>query len=83
MEISGSDQQDQKLHLKRNIETLTCELERVETELWKEPQDILLEQIAEIIIINAPDWSRTATELSENYQFHYEKTERQRRSAVQ
>ncbi|MCH5205059.1 MAG: AAA family ATPase [Oscillospiraceae bacterium] len=65
LEISGRDQQDQKLHLTRNIETLTWELESVETELWKEPPDILLEQIAEIITQNTPDWSGTATELSE------------------
>ena len=65
LEISGRDQQDQKLHLIRNIETLTWELESVETELWKEPPDILLEQIAEIITQNTPEWSGTATELSE------------------
>ena len=65
LEISGHDQQDQKLHLTRNIETLTWELERAETELWKEPPDILLERIAEFINVNNPDWSSTATELSE------------------
>lgn len=65
MEISGRDQQDQKLHLTRNMETLTWELERAETELWKEPPDILLERIAEFITVNNPDWSGTATELSE------------------
>lgn len=65
LEISGRDQQDQKLHLTRNIETLTWELERAETELWKEPPDILLERIAEFINENNPDWSGTATELSE------------------
>ena len=65
LEISGRDQQDQKLHLTRNIETLTWELERAETKLWKEPPDILLERIAEFINENNPDWSGTATELSE------------------
>lgn len=65
MEISGRDQQDQKLHLTRNIQTLTWELERAETELWKEPPDILLEQIAKIVAANSPDRSGTATELSE------------------
>ncbi|MBR6581014.1 MAG: AAA family ATPase, partial [Ruminococcus sp.] len=37
LEISGRDQQDQKLYLVRNAEKLSWELERVETELWKEP----------------------------------------------
>lgn len=65
LEISGRDQQDQKLHLVRNTSTLTWELESAETELWKEPPDILLEQIAEIVTANTSDWSGTATELSE------------------
>lgn len=33
LEVSGRDQQDQRLHLKRNQETLAWELERTETEL--------------------------------------------------
>lgn len=51
--------------LTRNIETLTWELEKAEMELWKEPPDVLLEQIAEVVTSNTPDWSGTATELSE------------------
>lgn len=65
LEISGRDQQDQKLHLVRNIETLKWELERAETELWKEPPDLLLEQIAQFVTSENPDWSGTATELVE------------------
>ncbi|MCM1167471.1 MAG: helicase RepA family protein [Ruminococcus sp.] len=65
LEISGRDQQDQRLHIVRNTETLIWELERAETELWKEPPDILLERIAEIVTSENPDWSGTATVLAE------------------
>ncbi len=65
LEISGRDQQDQKLHLTRNTENLTWELERKETELWKVPPEPLLEKIAGFVTENNPNWCGTATELSE------------------
>ena len=46
LDISGRDQQDQKLYLKRNEATLAWELERMETELWEEPPDPVLEKIS-------------------------------------
>lgn len=39
LDISGRDQQDQRLYLTRNEERLIWTLERTETELWKEPPD--------------------------------------------
>ena len=63
LEISGRDQQDQKLHLIRNMETLLWELERAETELWKEPPEPLLEKIAKHITADFPLWKGTPTEL--------------------
>ena len=65
LEISGRDQQDQRLYLNRNPEKLSWDLERAETELWKKPPEPLLEKIAEIITAENPDWSGTATELLE------------------
>lgn len=65
LEVSGRDQQYQKLQLVRNTETLIWELERTETELWKEPPDILLERIAAIITSDNPSWQGTPTELVE------------------
>lgn len=65
LEISGRDQQDQKLHLTRNTENLTWELERTETELWKLPPEPLLEKIAQFVTKDNPNWNGTATELSE------------------
>ena len=48
LEVSGRDQQDQKLYFVRNTETLLWELQKAETELWKEPPEPLLERIAEV-----------------------------------
>lgn len=56
LDISGRDQQDQRLFLLRNDERLVWDLERVETELWKEKPDPLLELIAEKITEENPMW---------------------------
>lgn len=64
LEISGRDQQDQKLYLTRNLERLTWELEKAETELWKSPPDQLLNRIAAIITVDTPIWNGSATELA-------------------
>ena len=63
LEVSGRDQQDQRLHLKRNESTLAWDLERTETELWKEPPEPLLELIAEKITAVFSEWQGTPTEL--------------------
>lgn len=65
LEVSGRDQPDQKLKLIRNTETLLWELEEVETELWKEPPEPLLERVAEFIAADNREWSGTPTELVE------------------
>lgn len=65
LEISGRDQQDQKLHLVRNSEKLSWELERVETELWKEPPEPILEAVAEFITADNTEWQGSPTELVE------------------
>ena len=65
LEISGRDQQDQKLYLVRNPETLCWDLERAETELWKEPPEPILEAIAEIVNVNNSLWEGSPTQLAE------------------
>lgn len=65
LEISGRDQQDQKLYLVRNPETLCWDLERTETELWKEPPEPILEAIAEIVNADNSLWEGTPTQLAE------------------
>ena len=65
LEISGRDQQEQKLILAKNPDTLYWELQSKETELWKEPPDPFLEAIAEFVTADSPDWTGTTTELLE------------------
>lgn len=63
LDVSGRDQQDQKLYLNRNPETLLWELEKTETELWKAPPEPLLEEVAKRINTDNPVWAGTPTEL--------------------
>lgn len=63
LDISGRDQQDQRLYLTRNEERLIWALERAENELWKEPPDPVLAAIAALVTVEQPQWSGTATEL--------------------
>jgi RecA-family ATPase len=65
LEISGRDQQDQKIHLIRDEEKLCWNFEKAETELWKEPPEPLLECIANLVTEENPTWQGTATELIE------------------
>ena len=64
-EVAGRDQQDQKLWLNFNRERCVWELTKTETELWKEPEDPLLEKIKELVTAEQPEWTGTATELTE------------------
>ena len=63
LEISGRDQPDQKIYLNRNPETLIWELEKTETELWKQPPDPLLEIISCKITDKNSEWQGSPTEL--------------------
>lgn len=62
LEVSGRDQQDQKLYLKRNEESLCWELESVETEIWKEAPEPVLGQL-DSLIGSTDHWSGSPTEL--------------------
>jgi len=63
LEVSGRDQQDQRLYLKRNEETLRWELDRIETKLWEAPSEPLLEEVAKRITPDCSEWSGSPTEL--------------------
>ncbi len=65
LEIVGRDQQDQRLYLSRNQQTLAWELIEAETEVWKEPPDPLLEKLSALLTPERPSWSGSATELRE------------------
>ena len=63
LEISGRDQQDQRLFLLRDEKTLCWNLDHIETELWKAPPEPLLEEVAKRITTECPEWSGSPTEL--------------------
>ena len=63
LDISGRDQQDQRLYLKRDPETLAWILEKAETELWSEPPDPILEAVTSVVTEEQPVWNGTPTEL--------------------
>lgn len=63
LEVVGRDQQDQMLYLDFNREVCIWELIKTETELWKQPPDPVLEEIAGILSEKNPSWRGTATEL--------------------
>ncbi len=63
LEISGRDQQDLKMSLTFNRKKCVWELKNVETEVWKEPDDPLLEAIANIVKNQEAEWKGTASEL--------------------
>ena len=64
LDISGRDLQDQRLYLKRDGERLAWELERRETEPYREPPDPVLEAVAVLVTAERPEWSGTATDLA-------------------
>ena len=63
LDISGRDQQDQRLHLYRNEEKLCWELARCETELWKAPPDAILDAVAALVNSENPEWGGSPTDL--------------------
>lgn len=65
LEVVGRDQPDQKFQLKRDVEKLSWNLDKVEAELWKEPSESLLELIAEKITTDNLSWEGTPTALTE------------------
>lgn len=63
LDVSGRDQQDQRLYLNRNKDRLVWELEEVEAEIWAEPPDPVLEVVARVVTEDSPMWQGTASEL--------------------
>ena len=63
LDVSGRDQQDLRMFVMRDTDTLAWKLDKVETDLWKSPPEPLLDMIAEKITPDTPQWSGTPTEL--------------------
>ena len=54
-----------RLHLRFDPAHLNWELVKVDTELYQEPPDPLLELVAQLLTKEKPTWKGTATELSQ------------------
>ena len=65
LEVSGRDQPEQRLILKKDMERLVWELEKSETDLWQIPPDPILEKVAALLSEEIPEWIGTPTELAE------------------
>ena len=65
LEITGRDQQDQRLYLVRNEQRLIWELDHVESDLWKEPPEPILEAISQKLDPENPVWQGSPTELAQ------------------
>jgi len=65
LDIVGRDQQDMRIHLEFDRQKFQWELTDMETELWIEPPDPILDAIAKVVTEDAPVWQGTATELLE------------------
>lgn len=63
LEISGRDQQDQKIHLVRDEAKLCWNFEKAEMQLWKEPPEPLLEDIVKLVTKENPTWQGNASDL--------------------
>lgn len=57
MDITGREQQDQRINLIRDMDCLVWNLESVETELWKEPPEPILEKISQVLSSVGNEWS--------------------------
>lgn len=65
LDITGRDQQDMRLKLTRDPDELIWTLDGVETELWKQPPEPLLDKVAGLLTDDNNSWSGTPTELCE------------------
>ncbi len=63
IEISGRDQPDKKILLKRNTEKLCWDLDKILDDKFKAPPEPLLEKIAGLVNEHNQTWQGTATEL--------------------
>lgn len=65
LDIVGRDQQDQRLRLNFDREHCLWELTGMETELWKDPPDELLESVSRIVRVDSPVWRGSPSALAE------------------
>ena len=64
LDVSGRDQQDQRLHLVKDMGRLTWTLDHMETELWKPTPDPILESVAALVSDENAEWHGSPSELA-------------------
>ena len=65
IDVVGRDQQDQILYLSKDPDTQIWNLERMETELHKEPPEPTFEAVARLVTSEQPEWTGTPSELAD------------------
>ena len=65
LSLVGRDQQDMRLHMEFDRQKLQWNLIEMETELWIQPPDPVLESVAKIVTEEMPYWRGSATDLLE------------------
>jgi len=65
IDVVGRDQQDQILYLSKDPNTQIWNLDRTETELYREPPDPVLEAVARLVTSEQPEWTGSPSELAE------------------
>lgn len=64
IDFTGRDREDKRIFLRRDPETLAWEMADPDDDIWKDPNDELLESIDAILDSNDGIWEGTATELA-------------------
>ena len=64
LDVVGRDQQDQRMLLTFDRERCIWQLTKLETELWKDPPDPVLEAVVQLVTDSTPEWTGTASELA-------------------
>ena len=64
LEVVGRDQQEQVLYLKKDPLTQIWNLEKTETDFYREPSDPVLEAVAKLVSPEHREWTGTPTELA-------------------
>ena len=65
IDVVGRDQQDQILYLSKDPETQIWNLDKTETELHKEPPDMVLDAVARLVSVEQREWTGSPSELAE------------------
>ena len=63
-EIAGRDQQEQRLYLEQDTDSLQWVLDHAETQLWIEPPEPVLDTVAAFITPENPCWNGSPTDLA-------------------